>query len=144
MSTPPPVGKAASVKVDQQLYDDLETMLATGMNVSDAVRSAMHIVAGLYRKVWDAGAVPQNVRPTIERFWITRCDPGQWPERGTAQMTVPTAYRMRPTPDPTDVTDRPTPRPTGLPPSYPVLPTRPTARLARPTPVHERAWPNPE
>ncbi|RMB80105.1 hypothetical protein [Streptomyces shenzhenensis] len=51
MSTPPDIGKSASVKVDQQLYDDLATMLATGMNVSDAVRTAMRIVAGTYRQV---------------------------------------------------------------------------------------------
>jgi hypothetical protein len=112
VSTPPAVGKTASVKVDQQLYDDLATMLATGMNVSDAVRSALHIVAGLYRKVWDAGAVPQGTRPTIDRFWITRCDPGQWPARGTSQMTVPTAYGSRPTADPTPHTQRPTTGPT--------------------------------
>ncbi|MFJ3794964.1 hypothetical protein ACIPSJ_01610 [Streptomyces sp. NPDC090088] len=122
MTTPPQVGKTASVKVDQQLYDDLETMLATGMNVSDAVRSALAIVAGVYRKVWDAEAVPQGTRPTIERFWITRCNPGQWPERGTFQTTVPTVYRLRPTPDPTGPTPRPTagttPGPTGPTPSH--------------------------
>ncbi|MFL4904646.1 hypothetical protein ACJ6WF_16030 [Streptomyces sp. MMS24-I2-30] len=110
--TPPSIGKSASVKVDQQMYDDLETMLATGMNVSDAVRSALHIVAGLYRNVWDAGAVPPGVRPTIERFWITRCDPGQWPERGTVQTTVPTAYRYRPTADPTAPPEHQPQRPT--------------------------------
>ncbi|MFJ2007025.1 hypothetical protein [Streptomyces chartreusis] len=136
MSTPPDVGKTASVKVDQQLYDDLDTMLSTGMNVSDAVRSALHIVAGLYRKTWDAGAVPVGSRPTIERFWITRCDPGQWPERGTFQTTVPTPYQLRPTPDHTRPTDHPTPRPTVAAPG----PTaRPTAAPNRPTPVRRVA-----
>ncbi|MER6559770.1 hypothetical protein ABT300_18950 [Streptomyces sp. NPDC001027] len=157
MSTPPAVGKNASVKVDAQMYDDLETMLATGMKVSDAVRSALHIVAGIYRKVWDAGAVPTHARPTIERFWITRCDPGQWPAPGTVQMTVPTVYWDRPTPDPTGATARPTPgptgatprptpgpthatarptrRPTGSPPSYPAVPASVTVLAPRPTPV---------
>ncbi|MDQ0762048.1 hypothetical protein [Streptomyces canus] len=137
MTTPPAVGKNASVKVDAQMYDDLEVMLSTGMTLSDAVRSALLIVAGVYRKVWDAGAVPARTRPTIERFWITRCDPGQWPGRGTAQTTVPTAYRLRPTPGPRGVTARPTPgppgataRPTDLPSSYPVLP----AGVTRPVP----------
>jgi hypothetical protein len=131
MSTPPPVGRTASVKVDAQLYDDLQTMLATGMTVSDAVRSAVRIVAGIYRKTWDAGAVPVGSRPTIERFWITRCDPGQWPEPGTVQTTVPTAYQLRPTPEPAGTTARPTPHPTGLTP--------------RPTPVRpEQPWPGPQ
>lgn len=133
-TTPPEVGKTASVKVDQELYDDLETMLATGMNVTDAVRSALHIVAGLYRKTWDAGAVPEGVRPEIERFWITRCDAGQWPARGTRQTTVPTAYRARATPDQTGttpgMTPGPAPRPTGPmtgPTAGPsVVPIRPT------------------
>lgn len=146
MTTPPAVGKTASVKVDAQMYDDLETMLATGVTVSDAVRSALLIVAGLYRKVWDAGAVPMHTRPTIERFWITRCDPGQWPAPGTAQTTVPTAYWARPTPAPTGATARPThgptratarptPRPTDRPPSHPVFPAGVTGPALRPTPV---------
>lgn len=148
MTTPPAVGKNASVKVDAQMYDDLEVMLSTGMTLSDAVRSALLIVAGVYRKVWDAGAVPARTRPTIERFWITRCDPGQWPALGTVQTTVPTAYRLRPTPGPRGVTARPTPglpgvtarptpgphgataRQTDLPSSYPVL----SAGVTRPVP----------
>lgn len=112
MTTPPAVGKTVSVKVDAQLYDDLTTMLATGMTVSDAVRSAMRIVAGTYRKVWDHTHVPPGVRPTIERYWITRYDAAQPPERGSVQTTVPTAYWASTTPNHTGTTDRPTPCPT--------------------------------
>lgn len=135
MTTPPDVGKRLSVAVDQGLYDDLHTMLATGMNVSDAVRSAMRIVAGTYRKVWDHTDVPYGVRPTIERYWITRYEAGQPPERGSVQTAVPTAYWVSTTPDHTGTTARPTPRHTGLPPSYPVLPTGPTSGPHRPTPI---------
>lgn len=109
MSTPPPVGKTASVKVDAQMYDDLQTMLATGMTVSDAVRSALHIVAGTYRKVWDHTDVPEGVRPTIARYFITRYDADQQPERGSIQTAVPTAYWDRTTPRRTGMTDRPDP-----------------------------------
>ncbi|MDF2710665.1 MAG: hypothetical protein K0R62_6317 [Nonomuraea muscovyensis] len=109
MSTPPPVGKTASVKVDAQMYDDLQTMLATGMTVSDAVRSALRIVAGTYRKVWENTDVPEGVRPTIARYFITRYDADQQPARGSAQTTVPTAYWDRTTPRPTGTTDRPDP-----------------------------------
>ncbi|MCI3271412.1 hypothetical protein [Streptomyces cylindrosporus] len=111
MSTPPPVGKPISVKVDAQLYYDLQTMLSTGMTITDAVRSAMRIVAGTYRKVWDHTDVPSGVRPTIERFWITRYDPGDEPERGTSQSTVPTAYWLRATPERTETAPRPTEAP---------------------------------
>jgi hypothetical protein len=145
MTTPPAVGKTVSVKVDAQLYDDLQTMLATGMTVSDAVRSAMRIVAGTYRKTWEGGAVTQDVRPTITRFWITRYDPGQEPTRGSVQAAVPTAYRHNPTPHPTGVTARTTPRPTGLPPSHPILPTGTTEPAQRPTPVRpEGSWLTPQ
>lgn len=126
MSSPPPVGKTVSVKVDAQLYDDLTTMLATGMTVSDAVRSALRIVAGTYRKVWDHTDVQHGVRPTIQRYWITRYDAGQDPVRGSAQTSVPTVYRARPT-GPTGVTRPYDVRMTGLPASHPVLPTGPTA-----------------
>lgn len=97
MSVPPSIGKAASVKVDPQLYDDLETLLRTGMTVSDAVRTAVAIVAGTYRAAWDTGRCPDGVRPTITRYWIDRYDAGQEPARGSVQATVPTPYRERPT-----------------------------------------------
>lgn len=126
MSTPPLVGKTVSVKVDAQLYDDLTTMLATGMTVSDAVRSALRIVAGTYQKVWDHTDVPYGVRPTITRYWITRYDAGQEPVRGSAQTTVPTAYRASTTSGPTGATRPYDVRMTGLPASHPVLPTGPT------------------
>lgn len=109
MSTPPTVGKTASVKVDQQLYDDLTTMLATGMNVSDAVRTAVAIVAGTYRAAWETGRCPDGIRPTITRYWIDRYDAGQEPVRGSVQSTVPTPYTERPTPDPTVTPSGPTP-----------------------------------
>ncbi|MFF0510972.1 hypothetical protein [Streptomyces sp. NPDC004250] len=124
MSTPPAVGKTASVKVDSQMYDDLETMLATGMTVSDAVRSALRIVAGTYRKVWDHTDMPVGARPTIERWWITRYDPAQPPAPGSVQTTVPTAYWACPTPHHTGTTDRPH--------------GRPTATAPGPTPVRPR------
>ena len=117
MSVPPAVGKAASVKVDPRLYDDLETMLRTGMTVSDAVRTAVAIVAGTYRAAWETGRCPDGVRPTITRYFIDRYDEGQLPERGSVQTTVPTPYRERPTPGPTSgaagQTHRPTPGQTG-------------------------------
>ncbi|MFE9127073.1 hypothetical protein ACFYOF_16910 [Streptomyces sp. NPDC007148] len=141
MSTPPPVGKNASVKVDQALYDDLTTMLATGMTVSDAVRSALRIVAGTYRKAWEHTTLPHGVRPTIARYFLTRYDPAQAPERGSMQTTVPEAYWMPTTVDHTGMTGHMTPRPTvapddttGLPRSYPLLPAGRTGPSARPTP----------
>lgn len=127
MSTPPDIGKALSVKVDAQLYDDLETMLRTGMTVSDAVRTAMLIVAGTYRQAWETERCPDAVRPTITRYWITQYDAGQEPERGSVQRDIPTPYRERPTPRPT------------------ITPARPTPRPQRPTSVRQApSWPLPD
>ncbi|MFZ4235705.1 hypothetical protein ACOZGD_11035 [Streptomyces murinus] len=101
MKTPPAIGKSASVKVDARLYADLETLLRTGMTVSDAVRTAAAIVAGTYRAAWETGRCPDGVRPTITRYFIEAYDAGQEPVRGSVQTTVPTPYRERPTAGPT-------------------------------------------
>ncbi len=138
MTTPPAVGKTLSVKVDQQTYDVLVGMTATGMTVSDAVRSALLIVGGTYRKVWNHTDVPYGVRPTIARYFVTPYDPAHEPERGSVQTTVPDAYRARTTPDHTGTTARATPRPTEAPTSYPPRPPRPTP--VRP----EGPWPTPQ
>lgn len=104
MTTPTDIGKGLSVKVDAQLYDDLTTLMRTGMTQSDAVRTAMRIVAATYRQAWATGRCPDGVRPTIERYWITRYDAGHEPERGSVQTTDPTPYVHDQTPRPTNRT----------------------------------------
>ena len=74
MSTPPDPGKALSVKVDQILYDDLATMMATGMTLSDAVRTAVSIVAGGYRNAWESGRIPRHVMPKVTHLMVRRYD----------------------------------------------------------------------
>ncbi|MBT2420588.1 hypothetical protein J7F01_40400 [Streptomyces sp. ISL-22] len=74
MSTPPKPGKGLSVKVDQQLYDDLATMLRTGMTVSDAVREAVALVASGYRNAWEDGRIPEGVIPEITHVMVRRYD----------------------------------------------------------------------
>ncbi|MFE4409066.1 hypothetical protein [Streptomyces sp. NPDC056821] len=77
MSTPPKPGKALSVKVDAHLYDDLAVMLRTGMTLSDAVRTAVSIVAGAYRNTWASGRIPDGVMPDITHCMVRRYDAGQ-------------------------------------------------------------------
>ncbi|MFF4867170.1 hypothetical protein ACFY3J_37025 [Streptomyces sp. NPDC001231] len=79
MSTPPKPGKALSVKVDAHLYDDLAVMLRTGMTLSDAVRTAVSIVAGAYRNTWESGRIPEGVMPDITHCMVRRYDAGQRP-----------------------------------------------------------------
>ncbi|MFJ6566445.1 hypothetical protein ACIQNU_03435 [Streptomyces sp. NPDC091292] len=74
MSTPPAVGKALSVKVDQELYDDLAAMLRAGMTLTEAVRHALSIVAGTYRNVWATNRYPEGVMPVITDCGIAPYD----------------------------------------------------------------------
>lgn len=109
MSTPPAVGKTLSVKVDQQLYDDLETMLGTGMTQSDAAREAITIIAEAFRAAWATGRVPKNVVPTITQFMISGYD-ADWLELTERRATSGTPRR-------------------------PITPAGPIAPASRPTPV---------
>ncbi|MCP3769512.1 hypothetical protein [Streptomyces sp. MAR25Y5] len=77
MSTPPKPGKALSVKVDARLYDDLAVMLRAGMTLSDAVRTAVGIVADGYRGAWESGRIPDGVAPEITHVMVRRYDAGQ-------------------------------------------------------------------
>lgn len=113
MSTPPLVGKTLSVKVDQALYDDLSTIMSTGMTQTEAVRLAMLVVAGTYRRAWETDRCPQDVRPTIERYWITRYDEGQRPGDPVPVQGVPQPYRVDVTLNPAITRPGATGRPTG-------------------------------
>lgn len=73
-SAPPQPGKALSVKVDEILYDDLASMLQTGMTLSDAVRTAVSIVAGAYRNCWESGRIPEGVMPQVTHCMVRRYD----------------------------------------------------------------------
>ncbi|MYS47556.1 hypothetical protein GTY23_41580 [Streptomyces sp. SID5998] len=103
MSTPPPVGKTLSVKVDQDLYDDLLTIMSAGMNQSDAVRTAVRLVAGTYRAVWAAGHTPHGIQPIIDAFFIAPYDAGQTTADRARSQAVPRPYRAPVTPRPTAV-----------------------------------------
>lgn len=85
MTTPPKPGARPSVRVDQQLSDDLAVMMRTGVNVSDAVRHAVSIVAGAYRHAWATGVVPDGVEPHIVDFGVQ-----PYPERPTRPTDRPT------------------------------------------------------
>ncbi|MBA4865937.1 hypothetical protein H1V43_32250 [Streptomyces sp. PSKA54] len=113
MTTPPAVGKTITVKVNQELYDDLAVMLRTGMTVTDAVRRAVFHMAEAYHNAWTTGAIPDGKQPIVNACVISGYD-----DDGTPMP-------LRPTGDAT-------PRPTAVPPS--------AAQAApRPTPVRRSA-----
>lgn len=65
-----------SVRTDPRLTADLATMARAGLNSSDAVRTALAIVADAYRYAWDRGAVPEGVQPVITACAILPYDSG--------------------------------------------------------------------
>ncbi|WP_455361985.1 hypothetical protein [Streptomyces sp. SYSU K21746] len=101
MSTPPAAGARTSVRVDQELSDDLAVMMRTGMTASDALRHAVSIVAGAYRNAWAAGVVPDKVEPRIVACQIAPSDAPHQGGRTTADTrrdTGPTPGTARRTP----------------------------------------------
>lgn len=52
-----------SVRVDQQLSDDLEVLMTSGMTASDATRFAIAFMAHSCRWMWSAGLYPDGVLP---------------------------------------------------------------------------------
>lgn len=75
MSTPPEPGKGLSVKVDQQLYDDLAIMMRAGITASGAVKEAVNIIAGTYKNAWAAGVYPDGVLPQVIACQLQPYDP---------------------------------------------------------------------
>lgn len=74
MSTPPKPGKGLSVRVDDELYDDLAVMMSTGITASDAVKHAVSLISWAYRNAWSQGVVPEGSEPRIEGFSVTPYD----------------------------------------------------------------------
>lgn len=69
---PPAVGKGANVRVDQQFHDDLATLMRTGMNLSDAIKDAVHALAFGYEYAWGSGKIPEGERFIITDYVVRR------------------------------------------------------------------------
>jgi IS30 family transposase len=54
-----------SIEVDAKLRRDLDTMTGTGMTDWQAIATAVHFIAGIYRTSWAHGAVPDGIAPRI-------------------------------------------------------------------------------
>ncbi|MFC3347757.1 hypothetical protein ACFOOM_10020 [Streptomyces echinoruber] len=66
-ATPRP-GTRQSIRVDQQLADDLAVLMTTGCDLSAAVRTAVGIVATMYRTAWHHRITPVGTAPTLAAF----------------------------------------------------------------------------
>lgn len=59
MTSPRP-GARLTVRVDDGLHGDLATVMRTGMTASDAVRTALRLLADAHRCAWDYQDVPDG------------------------------------------------------------------------------------
>lgn len=109
MSTPPKPGSRPSVRVDQELSDNLTTMMrVTGLTLSDAVRHAIAFMADAYATAWAQGVVPEGVEPRILAFQIARHP--ACPPRPTWSYTPGPTRRPTPATPPSDTSaQQPTP-----------------------------------
>lgn len=62
---PPTAGRAMSVRVDQQLADDLAILMQPGKTASAAIKDAVETVASIYRNAWANGYTPEGEVPSI-------------------------------------------------------------------------------
>lgn len=71
---PPAVGKNASVRIDQELYDALAILMRTGDTLSEAVRLAARFTAHGYTHAWARGAIPDGKAPHYMRMEVKPYD----------------------------------------------------------------------
>ncbi|MFD3829718.1 hypothetical protein [Streptomyces sp. NPDC058621] len=75
----PRAGTRQSVRIDDQLADDLAVMMTTGCDLSAAVRTAVSIVATMYRTAWHHQTVPVGTAPTLAAFRFVEGPPAAGP-----------------------------------------------------------------
>lgn len=70
----PKVGKTVSVRVDAQFAEDLEVLMKTGFNASEAVKYCANMLAVAYHRAWqqgicEEGEVPEELRIVNVKEW---------------------------------------------------------------------------
>ncbi|WP_424862117.1 hypothetical protein [Streptomyces sp. MMS24-I29] len=110
----PRPGTRQSIRIDQQLADDLAVLMTTGCDLSAAVREAVSIRAMMYRTAWHHGTVPVGTAPTLREYrfvespdipgrpprlpWVTADGP-TW--NGSSLTSIDdTRRQQQPTPNP--------------------------------------------
>jgi hypothetical protein len=77
---PPAAGKGTSVKVDQEMHDDMAVLMSTGRDASDAMRHAVSLIAWAYRNAWAAGVCPEGEEPKVLGFQVVPYPPAEQSE----------------------------------------------------------------
>ncbi|WP_406337006.1 hypothetical protein OG814_11765 [Streptomyces zaomyceticus] len=128
--TPPKAGTRPSVRVDDQLADDLAVVMRTGANLSDAIRLCVRQVADMYRTAWAEDVVPVGTAPVLLAYQLGKA-PAPAPAQPSPSDASTSGYDARRTP---------AALPVGRPAPAVVQPAAPAVQPPAPAPVPRRQF----
>jgi hypothetical protein len=67
---PPKPGTRPSIRVDDKLAADLAVLMATGVNLSDAIRAAVGQAADIHRTAWDQRVCAPGTAPVLLAYQL--------------------------------------------------------------------------
>lgn len=71
--TPPKPGTRPSVRADAALCDDFAVIMSAGGTASDAIRTAVAMLADMYRTGWAHGVCPPGTAPRLLAYQLQQC-----------------------------------------------------------------------
>ncbi|MWA12578.1 hypothetical protein [Streptomyces sp. BA2] len=71
----PIAGTRPSVRLDEQFARDLAVLMQTGDDLTTAMRTAVGIVADMYRTAWHYQSVPVGTAPTLDAYKFVEAPP---------------------------------------------------------------------
>ncbi|MEV6073972.1 hypothetical protein AB0L80_02475 [Streptomyces sp. NPDC052069] len=87
----PIAGTRPNVRLDDQFARDLAILMQTGDDLTTAMRTAVGIVADMYRTAWHHGSTPVGTAPTLKAYKFVEAPPVPGPP------TLPTVTHEGPT-----------------------------------------------
>ncbi|MFF5001581.1 hypothetical protein ACFY3G_02025 [Streptomyces phaeochromogenes] len=71
----PIAGTRPNVRLDEQFARDLAVLMQTGDDLTTAMRTAVGIVADMYRTAWHHQSVPVGAAPTLKAYKFVEAPP---------------------------------------------------------------------
>jgi hypothetical protein len=71
----PIAGTRPTVRLDEQFARDLAVLMQTGDDLTTAMRTAVGIVADMYRTAWHHGSTPVGTAPTLKAYKFVEAPP---------------------------------------------------------------------
>ncbi|MEV5673499.1 MULTISPECIES: hypothetical protein [Streptomyces] len=71
----PIAGTRPTVRLDDEFARDLAVLMQTGDDLTTAMRTAVGIVADMYRTAWHHGSTPVGTAPTLKAYKFREAPP---------------------------------------------------------------------